>query len=89
MSTVTQSLKNTKQERIAWFIKQLPIVLVIMLASVGDSIVQSVSVHWLPVMGFVLGVSLAGIGFWLFRKIGVIKGTKAGKNRIGYPEFRS
>lgn len=79
MSTVTQSLKNTKQERIAWFIKQLPIVLIIMLASVGDSIVQSVSVHWLPVMGFVLGVGLAGIGFWLFGKISVTKATKQEK----------
>ena len=47
-----------------------------MLVSVGDSIVQNVSVNWLPVMGFVLGVSLAGIGFWLFRKIGIIKGTR-------------
>ena len=79
MSTATQSLKNTKQERIAWFIKQLPIVLIIMLASVGDSIVQSVSVRWLPVMGFVLGVSLAGIGFWLFGKISVTKATKQEK----------
>ena len=80
MSTVTQSLKNTKQERIAWFIKQsLPIVLIIMLVSVGDSIVQSVSVPWLPAMGFVLGVSLAGIGFWLFGKISVTKATKQEK----------
>ena len=79
MSTVTQSLKNTKQERIAWFIKQLPIVLIIILASVGDSMVQSVSVHWLPVMGFVLGAGVAGIGFWLFKKIGVRKGTRQEK----------
>lgn len=79
MSTVAQSLKNTKQEKIAWFIKQLPIVFIIMLASAGDSVVQSVSGHWLPVTGFVLGVSLAGIGFWLFRKIGVIKATRQEK----------
>ena len=79
MSTATQSLKNTEQERIAWFIKQLPIVFIVTLVSVGDSIVQSVSVHWLPLIGFVLGASLAGIGFWLFRKIGVIKGTRQEK----------
>lgn len=79
MSTATESLKNTKQERIAWFIKQLPIVLIIMLASASDSMVQRVSVHWLPAMGFVLGVSLAGIGFWLFRKIGVTKATSQEK----------
>ena len=79
MSTATQSLKNTKQERINWFIKQLPIVFIVMLVSVGDSIVHSVSVNWLPVIGFVLGASLAGIGFWLFRKISVKKATRQEK----------
>ena len=79
MSTATQSLKNTKQERINWFIKQLPIVFIVMLVSVGDSIVHSVSVNWLPVIGFVLGASLAGIGFWLFRKISVTKATRQEK----------
>ena len=79
MSTVTESLKNTKQEKIAWFIKQLPIVFIMMLASAGDSIVQSVSVHWLPLMGFVLGVSLASIGFWLFKKISVTEATRQEK----------
>ena len=79
MSTVTESLKNTKQEKIAWFIKQLPIVFIIMLASTSDSIVQSVSVHWMPFIGFVLGVSLAGLCFWLFRKISVTKATRQEK----------
>ena len=83
MNAVMGILRSTKQEKIAWVVKQLPIIGVILLITADDLIADGVSKHWLPTLGFVLGVSLACFGFYivfpLLRKIRTTEATRTEK----------
>ncbi|MDE0638782.1 MAG: hypothetical protein OXI43_23315 [Candidatus Poribacteria bacterium] len=83
MNAVTGVFRSTKQEKIAWFVKQLPIIGIILLIAVGDSLANSVSQRWLPVLGFVLGASFACFSFYivfpLISKIRTMEATKTEK----------
>ncbi len=83
MSAFMDTLGITKQGKIAWFVKQLPIIGIILLIGVGDSFANSVSQRWLPVLGFVLGAGLACFSFYMvfppLRKIETMEATKTEK----------
>ncbi len=64
MTTVTQSWKNTKQEKIAWIKKDLPTILIILLFTADNMVTHRISGHWVPILGFVLGASLMCFGFF-------------------------
>ena len=65
MNAVMRILRSTKQEKVAWIGKQLPIILAtVAFITLDDFIIgQNVSARWLPILGLTLGVSLACIGF--------------------------
>lgn len=73
MNAVTGILRSTKQEKIAWIGRKLPIILIILLIAADNMVAYSISGHWVPILGFVLGASLMCLGFFqvfpLFREI--------------------
>ena len=79
MNAVMGILRSPKQEKIAWLLKQVPVIGIILLVAVDDSLGNGVSKHWLPTLGFALGVSLVCFGFFkvfpLFRKIRTMEAT--------------
>lgn len=82
MNAVMGILRSTKQEKIAWVRKQLPIILIVLLITADNMVTHSISGHWVPILGFVLGASLMCFGFFqvfpLFREIR-IKEAAGGK----------
>ena len=57
MNAVMGILRSTKQEKIAWIGKKLPIILIILLIAADNMVAHSISGHWVPILGFVLGAS--------------------------------
>ena len=73
MNAVMGILRSTKQKKIAWVRKQLPSILIILLIVADNMVTNSISGHWVSILGFVLGASLMCFGFFqvfpLFREI--------------------
>ena len=86
MNAVTGILRSTKQEKIAWVRKQLPTILIILLIIADNMVTNSISGHWVSILGFVLGASLMGFGFFqvfpLFREIRIKE--VAGREKIAW-----
>ena len=64
MNAVMGILRSTKQKKIAWIGKQLPIILIVLLITADNMVTHSISGHWVPILGFVLGASLMCFGFF-------------------------
>ncbi|MCY4552064.1 MAG: hypothetical protein OXC79_00205 [Candidatus Poribacteria bacterium] len=64
MNAVMGILRSTKQKKIAWVEKQLPIILIILLVTADNMVTHSISGHWVPILGFVLGAGLMCFGFF-------------------------
>ena len=63
MNAVMGILRSTKQKKIAWVRKQLPTILIVLLITADNMVTHSISGHWVPILGFVLGASLMCFGF--------------------------
>ena len=85
MNAVTGILRSTKQEKIVWVRKQLPTILIVLLITADNMVTHSISGHWVPILGFVLGASLMCFGFFqvfpLFSEIR-IKEVTGGKKIV-------
>lgn len=64
MNAVMGILRSTKQKKNAWVGKQLPIILIIVLVTADNMVTHSISGHWVPILGFVLGAGLMCFGFF-------------------------
>ena len=64
MNAVMGILRSTKQKKIAWVGKQLPIILIILLITADNMVTHSISGHWVPILGFALGAGLMCFGFF-------------------------
>lgn len=86
MNAVTGILRSTKQEKIAWVRKHSPAILIILLITADNMITHSISGHWVPIFGFVLGASLMCFGFFqvfpLFSEIRIKE--VAGQEKIAW-----
>ena len=86
MNAVTGILRSTKQEKITWIGKKLPIILIILLITVDNMVTHSINGHWVPILGFVLGASLMCFGFFqvfpLFSEIRIKE--VAGREKIAW-----
>lgn len=83
MDAVMRILQSTKQEKITWLGKQVPIICIILLITADNFIADVVGKNWLPTLGFGLGMSLACFGFYILfpilKKIRTMKATKTEK----------
>lgn len=64
MNTVPGVLRSSKQKKITWVRKQLPIILIILLVTADNMVTHSISGHWVPILGFALGACLMCFGFF-------------------------
>ena len=91
MNAVMGILRSTKQKKIAWVGKQLPIILIILLVTADNMVTHSISGHWVPILGFVLGAGLMCFGFFqvfpLFSEIRIKEVVGREKNRMDLWDF--
>ena len=91
MNAVTGILRSTKHEKIAWVRKQLPTILIVLLITADNMVTHSISGHWVPILGFVLGASLMCFGFFqvfpLFSEIRIKEVAGREKNRMDLRTF--
>ncbi len=83
MNAVMGIWRSSKQEKIAWLLKQIPIIGIVLLATLVNWLANSVSERWLPALGFVLGAGLVGFGYFnvfpFFNKIRTMDATSTEK----------
>ncbi|MCY4403962.1 MAG: hypothetical protein OXD54_15465 [Candidatus Poribacteria bacterium] len=71
------------RKKIAWLVKQIPIIGIILLIALDELLANSVSERWLPALGFVLGAGLVCFGYFnvfpFFNKIKTMDVTSTEK----------
>lgn len=88
MNASIETIGNTKQGITAWVRKRLSIILIILLIIVDDYLVPNLSVRWIPVLGFIFGVSFACSCFGVYKlfpllsKFGAISDTQREINAL-------
>ncbi|MCG9128658.1 hypothetical protein JT359_13755 [Candidatus Poribacteria bacterium] len=77
MSAFVETLGRNKENIFRRIPRELFIPAMIILALVDINIIgRSLDSHWLPAVGFVLGIGLAGLGFFIYHSTADIRMTK-------------